>query len=46
MLVVLFLICLPFILFFSMLAWNFNELPSCTKKLLVKLETRLILKFL
>lgn len=41
MLVVLFLICLLFIL-----AWNFNELPSCTKKLLVKFETRLILKFL
>ena len=46
MLVVLFLVCLLFILFFSMLAWNFDELPSCTKKLLVKLETRLILKII
>lgn len=44
MLVVLFLVCLLFISF--MLAWNFNELPSYTKKLLVILETRLILKII
>ena len=29
-----------------MLIWNFDELPSCTKKLLVKLEIRLILKII